>query len=65
MFDISDRVVQVIAIVGITVLGSVALLVRGDLSQTVIVAVSAFLGGLVRHYWPASPVEASAPDELS
>jgi hypothetical protein len=52
MIDISDRVVQVVAITGITVLGAIALTVNGDLSQTVIVAVSAFLGGVVRHYWP-------------
>ena len=51
MIDCSDRIVELAAIAGATVLGVAALIVDGDVGETIVVAIAAALGAVARHYW--------------
>jgi hypothetical protein len=55
MIDLSDRALQGLAVLCVAALGAVALLTQSDYSQTIVIAVSAFLGALARHFWPDAP----------
>jgi hypothetical protein len=59
MIDLSDRALQGLAILSVAALGGVALLTQSDYTQTIIIAVSAFLGALAKHFWGAQ--EAATP----
>jgi len=63
MIDCSDRIVELGAIAGITVLGSVALVVDGSIGESIAVAAAAVFGAMARHYWPLSGVESNGSKE--
>lgn len=60
MIDISDRALQGLAVLCVAGLGGIALFTQSDYSQTIVIAVSAFLGALARHFWPEASKEAAA-----
>lgn len=51
MIDISDRALQGLAVLCVAGLGGIALFTQSDYSQTIVIAVSAFLGALAKHFW--------------
>jgi hypothetical protein len=60
MIDISDRALQGLAVLCVAALGGIALYTQSDYSQTIIIAVSAFLGALARHFWPTEAASTEA-----
>jgi hypothetical protein len=59
MIDLSDRALQGLAVCCVAALGGIALFTQSDYSQTIVIAVSAFLGALARHFWPDTPTTAT------
>ena len=54
MIDISDRALQGLAVLCVAALGGLAMFTQSDYTQTIVIAVSAFLGAAARHLWPTS-----------
>jgi hypothetical protein len=54
MIDISDRALQGLAVLCVAALGGLALFTQSDYTQTIVIAVSAFLGAAARHLWPTA-----------
>lgn len=46
--DCDDQTVEVVAIVGVTVLGAVAIVVDGDVGNTIAIAIAAALGAIIK-----------------
>jgi len=51
MIDCSDKVVELVAITGLTILGVAAMVVDGDMGETIAIGVAAAFGFLARHFW--------------
>jgi uncharacterized membrane protein YadS len=52
MIDLDNQTVQVVAICGVTAIGITAMIVDGDIGQTMAVAVATALGVLVGYLFP-------------
>lgn len=56
MIDISDKVLEAIALGCVTVLGISAIVIDGNVGEAILVTVAGAIGAFARHVWPETGV---------